>query len=132
MDPCTGSCHQTLDPLGFASENYDGIGQYRSTDNALPVNASVTLTLDGQSQTVADARGMLALIATSDEAQTCFTKQWFRYALGRLDTGEDLGSINSVAQTFKTATGDIRELVVGLSTSRTFRYRTPSDGEVLQ
>ena len=118
--------------MGFAFENYDGIGQYRSTDNALPVNASVTLTLDGQSQTVADARGMLGLIANSDEAQTCFTKQWFRYALGRLDTGEDLGSINSVAQTFKTATGDIRELVVGLSTSRTFRYRTPSDGEVLQ
>jgi hypothetical protein len=132
MNPCAGACHQVLDPLGFAFENYDGIGQYRSMDNALPVNASVTLTLDGQSQTVTDARGLLALIATSDEAQTCFTTQWFRYALGRLDSGDDLGSIKTVAQTFKTATGDVRELVVGLSTSRTFRYRTPSDGEVLQ
>jgi hypothetical protein len=81
---------------------------------------------------VTDARGLLALLATSDEAQTCFTTQWFRYALGRLDSGDDLGSIKTVAQTFKTATGDVRELVVGLSTSRTFRYRTPSDGEVLQ
>ena len=132
MNPCTGACHPTLDPLGFAFENYDGLGQYRTTDNALQVNASVTLTLDGASQTVTDARGMLALFAASNEVQSCFTTQWFRYALGRLESDQDASSLASVGKTFKTATGDIRELVVGLATSRTFRYRTPSDGEVLQ
>jgi len=132
QNPCAGACHMLLDPLGFAFENYDGIGQYRTTDNSLPVDASVTLTLDGASQTVADARGLLGLLATSDETQACFTRQWFRYALGRLDSTDDASSVNTAGRTFKTATGDIRELVVGLSTSRTFRYRTPANGEVLQ
>jgi len=129
---CARACHSVFDPPGFAFENYDGIGQYRTTDNSLPVDASVTLTLDGASQTVADARGLLGLLATSDETQACFTRQWFRYALGRLDSTDDASSVNTAGRTFKTATGDIRELVVGLSTSRTFRYRTPATGEVLQ
>jgi hypothetical protein len=132
MNPCTGACHTLIDPLGFAFENYDGIGQYRTTDNSLPVDASVTLTVDGKAQSVADARGMLALLTTSTQAETCFTTQWFRYALGRLESDPDSSSMNGVTQTFMTTTGDIRELVVGLATSRTFRYRTPSDGEVLQ
>ena len=121
-----------LDPLGFAFENYDGIGQYRTTDNNLPVNASVTLTLDGKSQTLADARALAAALAASDEAQGCFTKQWFRYALGRPEVDGDTASINTTATTFKTASRDVRELVVGLATSRTFRYRAPGAQEVLQ
>jgi hypothetical protein len=132
MNPCAGACHQVLDPLGFAFENYDGIGQYRTMDSGLPVNASVTFTVDGTAQNFTDAKGMLAVLATSDQAQACFTKQWFRYALGRLDTPQDGNSMDTVAKTFKGATGDIRTLVTGLSTSRTFRYRTISAGEVLQ
>ena len=132
MNPCATACHNILDPLGFAFENYDGIGQYRTMDNNLPVNASVTLTLDGQPKTVSDARGMLAAMATSDEVQTCFTRQWFRYALGRMDTADDLPSVNATASTFKAASRDVRELMVGLTKSPTFRYRTPGAGEVLQ
>lgn len=131
-NPCAGACHQLLDPLGFAFENYDGIGQYRTTDNNLPVNASVTLTLDGQALTVPDAKGLLAALSTSDQAQSCFATQWFRYALGRQESADDASSIDTASRTFKGASGDVRELVVGVSTSRTFRYRTMSTGEVLQ
>ena len=59
-NPCAG-CHQLLDPLGFAFENYDGIGRYRTTDNGQPVDASGTLHLgsgtgDLQGRDRADAR----------------------------------------------------------------------------
>jgi hypothetical protein len=131
-NPCAAACHSLIDPLGFAFENYDGIGQYRSTDNALPVNAQVSLVLDGQAQTVADGRGMAAALAGSDEVQTCFSRQWFRYALGRLDTTDDSASVTGATTTFKSATRDVRELLVGIATSRTFRYRALASGEVLQ
>ncbi len=131
-NPCATACHTLLDPLGFAFENYDGIGQYRTTDNNLPVNASVTMMLDGQSQTFMDARGLAAALATSPQVQSCFATQWFRYALGRADTKEDLASIGAATTTFTAASRDVRELVVGVSTSRTFRYRTLATGEVLQ
>jgi hypothetical protein len=131
-NPCAAACHALIDPLGFAFENYDGIGQYRKTDNALPVNAQVSLTLDGKLQTVADARGLVTALVGSDEAQSCFSRQWFRYALGRLDTTDDAASVNGATTTFKSAARDVRELLVGIATSRTFRYRALSQGEVLQ
>jgi hypothetical protein len=131
-NPCAMACHTLLDPLGFAFESYDGIGQYRTTDNNLPVNASVTMMLDGQSQTFMDARGLTAALAASPQVQSCFTTQWFRYALGREDTKQDLASISAATTMFTAASRDVRELVVGLSTSRTFRYRTLATGEVLQ
>lgn len=131
-NPCATACHTLIDPLGFAFENYDGIGQYRKTDNALPVNSQVTLTLDGKSQTVADAPGLVMTLAGSDEAQSCFSRQWFRYALRRLDTNDDQASVDTATKTFKAAARDIRELLVGIATSRTFRYRALAQGEVVQ
>ncbi len=130
--PCATACHSILDPLGFAFENYDGIGAYRTTDNGQPVNASVTVSLDGQQMMFADARGLVAAMANSNQVQTCFTKQWLHYGLGRQDTAADVASINAALAAFKNSTRDVRELVVGLATSRTFRYRAPAAGEVLQ
>lgn len=132
QNPCATACHAILDPLGFAFENYDGIGQYRSTDNSQPVNAQVTLTLDGNSQTVSDARGLTAAIASSGEARACFARQWLRYAVRRLDSDADAASLGAATTTFESASNDVRELIVGIGTSRTFRFRTLSPGEVLQ
>ncbi|MGA7121250.1 MAG: DUF1592 domain-containing protein [Polyangiaceae bacterium] len=130
--PCATSCHAQIDPLGFAFENYDGIGAYRTTDNGAPVDARVTVTLDGQATTVDDARGLLTVMTTSDEVQTCFARQWLRYGLGRLDTPQDATSLDAAASAFKSSMRDIRELVVAIATSPTFRYRTPGTGETLQ
>jgi hypothetical protein len=128
---CAVSCHAQIDPLGFAFENYDGIGAYRVIDNGAAVDASVTVTLDGQATTVADARGLMTALVSSDQAQTCFARQWLRYGLGRLDGPSDRASLNAAASAFKNSQRDIRELVVAVATSRTFRYRTPGTGEVL-
>ena len=45
-DPCASACHAVLDPLGFAFENYDAIGRYRTTDNKLPVDAHGSVVID--------------------------------------------------------------------------------------
>jgi hypothetical protein len=128
---CATACHSTFDPWGFALENYDGIGAYRTTDNGMAVDARVTVTLDGQRKMVSDARGLMTALAQSDEARSCFVKQWFRYGLGRLDTAHDQASIDAAVTAFESSMRDIRELVVALATSRTFRYRTPGTAEVL-
>jgi hypothetical protein len=129
---CATACHAQIDPLGFAFENYDGIGAYRTTDNGAPVDASITVTLDGRAQVVADARGLLAVMATSDQVQTCFARQWLRYGLGRMDNAHDASSLDAAAGAFKNSMRDIRELIVAIATSRTFRYRTPGTGEMVQ
>ena len=69
---CTGTCHSTMDPIGFGFEHYDGIGQWRTTDQSLPVDSSGSIVLDGKTQTFTDALGLAKLLAASAQAQGCF------------------------------------------------------------
>jgi hypothetical protein len=39
-NPVCASCHARMDPIGFALENYDGIGAWRTNDNGVAINAS--------------------------------------------------------------------------------------------
>jgi len=130
MNACTGSCHATMDPIGFGFEHYDGIGQWRTMDQSLPVDSHGSITLDGQAHTFDDAVGLAGLLAASPQAQACFAKQMTRYALNRWDSAADATSIQGAATTFQ-ASKNMRDLIGAVATSRTFRYRAPAPGEVL-
>jgi hypothetical protein len=130
MNTCTGSCHATMDPIGFGFEHYDGIGQWRTTDQSLPVDSHGSIMLDGQTSTFDDAVGLAALLAASPQAQACFAKQMTRYALNRWDSAADAASIQGAATTFQ-ASKNMRDLIGAVATSRTFRYRGPAPGEVV-
>jgi Protein of unknown function (DUF1592)/Protein of unknown function (DUF1588)/Protein of unknown function (DUF1595)/Protein of unknown function (DUF1585)/Protein of unknown function (DUF1587) len=130
-NPCAASCHSQMDPFGFAFENYDGIGQYRTTDNGGAVNSVVTVNLDGTMQTVNNGVQLATLLSKSDEARQCFATQWVRYAVGRPDTDDDAASIGDAYTAFASNNFNVRNLLVGIATSRTFRFRTPAVGEML-
>jgi hypothetical protein len=129
---CAKGCHSLMDPLGFAFEHYDGIGQFRETENGEPVDASGSVVLDGEERTFTDARELSLLLSQSDQVRSCFTRQWLRYALGRPESDGDEASLQQIEEAFADAGYDVREMLVSLVTSRTFRFRTPSAGEVLR
>ena len=52
-NPVCASCHSRMDPLGFALENYDAIGQWRDKDGKFPIDASGRLP-DGRKFTGAE------------------------------------------------------------------------------
>jgi hypothetical protein len=131
MSPCTGSCHSAMDPIGFGFEHYDGIGQFRMTDQNLPVDSSGKIVMDGQTQTFPDALALGGMLAASPQVQTCFAVQFMRYALNRWETSADVASIQGAAAAFQSGGLDLRKLITGVATSRTFRYRTPGAGEIL-
>jgi hypothetical protein len=126
------TCHVVIDPLGFAFEHYDGIGRYRDTDNGGAVDSSSSTTLDGVAVQFNDAVGLSQVLASSSEVQSCFARQWARYALDRVDVDLDQGSIAAARQTFIQGGLSIRALIGALATSRTFRYRSLSSGEAIQ
>lgn len=138
---CTLGCHNVIEPFGYAFEHFDGIGQYRTVEHidpqnnpsaTLPVDSSTTVTVDGQAHAIQDAIGLGQVVAHSQQAYGCFAKQWLRYAVGRVDTPDDQASFNQALGAFAAAQYNVRDLIVALVTSRTFRYRTPAAGEVLQ
>jgi hypothetical protein len=131
QNACTGACHSAMDPIGFGFEHYDGIGQYRTTDQNLPVDASGAIVLDGANQTFPDAVALGKLLAASPQVQSCLAKQVMRYALNRWDAAADAASIQSAQAAFKSGGLDVRALMTGVAMTRTFRYRAPAAGEVL-
>jgi hypothetical protein len=120
-----------MDPIGYGFERYDGIGRYRTTDQNLPVDSSGSIFLDGEMKTFADAIGLSNLLAASPQVAACLSKQMVRYALGRWETAADTYSIQTAEAAFKSGNLDVRTLIGGVATTRTFRYRTAAPGEVL-
>jgi hypothetical protein len=123
------SCHRLVDPLGFAFEAYDGMGRIRSTDGGKPIDATGSVTVGGARIDFKDAVELLHALAGSGEVRSCFVRQWLRYALRRLDVEADLGSLGAADRAFAASGGDLRELLVAIAQSKTFRYREPAEGE---
>jgi hypothetical protein len=130
LNPCAGACHRIIEPLGFAFEEYGGIGEFRTIDNNAPVNSSGSIVLDGQTYPYNSAPELVKLMAASPTVQGCFATQWLRYAFGRAETPADQASLNAAA-TALASTGDVRELIVALARSRTFTYRTAAAMELV-
>ena len=129
QNACAKGCHGLMDPIGFGFENYDGIGQWRTTDNNLPVDATGSITLDGTNQTFNNAVGLTALLAKSPEVRDCFSGEWLRYALARADTPADAASMQATNAAFASDTASLQDLIAATATVRSFRYRSLSPGE---
>jgi hypothetical protein len=131
MNPCAVGCHSQFDPYGFAFENYDGIGAYRTSDNGQSVNTSGTVrTPGGATLTFKNAVELASALAASDEVKWCTTRQWFRYMLGRAETAAEQGSLElAYRAAAQNPDFSIRDMLLSTTRSLSFRARTVADGE---
>ncbi|MEO8905961.1 MAG: DUF1588 domain-containing protein [Polyangiaceae bacterium] len=125
MNPACSGCHKLIDGTGFGFENYDQFGRYRTEENGLPVDASGEIIgmgggLDG---TFVGAEELSKRIAGSARAQNCLATNWFRYAMGRVETEADGCSVIDVQKKFVASGGQFKELLVALTQTDAFRYR---------
>lgn len=122
---CASACHAIFTPAGFAFENYDGVGAYRTVDGAETIDASASVYFpDGTTRPVVNALELSQLLAADAGTGDCFADHWFRRALRRRDIPNDEGHRREVKQAFRGATGNIRELMVALVTSTAFTHRS--------
>jgi hypothetical protein len=127
QNACAVGCHRILDPLGFAFENYDGTGRYRTSDGGMPVDASGSVELpSGEHFEFQSAKQLVDQLATSTAARSCAAKQALRLALGRRELPADEGSLTAVTHAFTQADFDVSELLVAVATSASFSYRATS------
>jgi hypothetical protein len=130
QNPMCNSCHQLLDPLGLALENFDGIGAYRTTysngeaidaTGSFPVHAADGTTTAPQPFT--DAPSLAALLATDARFTPCVTKQIFSYALGRVAGPSDDAYLAQINTNWASRGGlTIRNLIKSVVINDTFRF----------
>jgi hypothetical protein len=123
-NPFCNGCHKVFDPPGFALENFDEVGRYRTMDHGKPVNTSGTIEL-GRDLDGPFAKGddLLAKMSSSPDVRGCFAEQYLRFALSRDKTDPaDACSVNQLRQTFAPS-GDLKQLMVSIVASDAFRLR---------
>src|SRR5262249_21346295 len=126
-NPSCAACHNKLDPMGFALENYDAIGRWRTMDGKFPVDASGAIP-DGKSfSTPAEFRA--ALVAKAPEFARALTEKLMIYALGRGLERFDKPTIDAMQPKLAASGYRFQTLIQEIVTSLPFQARR---GETLQ
>jgi hypothetical protein len=116
------TCHARMDPLGFALENFDATGRWRSVSEAgTPIDASGTLPDGTRFDGPAEFRA--ALVAHRGEFVGTLIEKLMTYGVGRGLEYYDMPAVRRVAR--EAAAGDFRwsALVLGIVRSTPFRWR---------
>jgi hypothetical protein len=120
-NPVCASCHSMLDPMGFALENFDAIGMWRTADATERIDAAGALPDGTKFEGPASFRK--ALLENRDAFMLTLTEKLLTYALGRGLEYYDQPTVRSIAR--EAAAGGDRwsALIASLVKSMPFQMR---------
>ena len=115
------TCHTMINPLGFALEEFDPIGRYRTAesrgDMQKPIDASGSyLPREGPQATFRGARELAATIASSRDAQEAFVQQLFHALVKQPMRAWGPDTLETLRKRFTANNCDIRRLLVDIMT----------------
>ena len=129
--PVCRGCHNIMDPVGFAFENYDAVGQYRTTENGVTIDASGKVPDSGSvvNPIVNGGVQMGQQLAQNEEAQRCFAQHWLEYGYGRTlhNTPEEQCLKEKLNSAFKASGYNVKQLMLDLTQTPAFLY-LPTQG----
>ena len=128
-NPACAACHTRMDPLGFALENFDGIGQWRTRDGSAEIDASGILP-DGTPFAGLDGFRSALLARRGDFVRT-FTEKLLTYGLGRSIQGPDLAIVRGILREASSTEYRWSALIRGIVQSQPFQMRQASQVEAV-
>ncbi len=120
-NPVCANCHAKMDALGFALENFDAVGTYRTKDGTFSIDATGQ-TPDGSHFTGAGELKAFILKRKEDFVR-CLTEKLMIYALGRGLESYDRPAVERITRTLKTNDYRFAALVTEIVKSDPFRKR---------
>ncbi|AGA29588.1 DUF1592 domain-containing protein [Singulisphaera acidiphila] len=121
-DPKCASCHQQMDPLGFALENYDAVGRWRAKDGEFPIDPSGELFGGRKFADAQELKHLLGTTATKKFARTLI-KNMLTYGLGRGLEAFDYGTLEEIRKQLASDDYRIRNVIFGIVESKAFQYQ---------
>ena len=109
------SCHVVMDPIGLTLEHYDGLGQWRDTENGLAIDVSGTLSGTDVDGPFNGAIELAQKLSKSPQVATCTVRQLFRFGFGRYETTDDAPTIDRLAAGFQSSKQRVLDLAVSMT-----------------
>jgi Protein of unknown function (DUF1592)/Protein of unknown function (DUF1588)/Protein of unknown function (DUF1585)/Protein of unknown function (DUF1587)/Protein of unknown function (DUF1595) len=117
-DPVCAGCHKLMDPAGFAMENYDAVGRWRTQENGKVIDASGGLP-DGSTFSGVDGLQQ-ALMSRPEAFVGTMTEKLMTYSLGRGVTYADAPAIRKIVRDSREGGYRFSSLVLGIVNSTPF------------
>jgi Protein of unknown function (DUF1592)/Protein of unknown function (DUF1588)/Protein of unknown function (DUF1587)/Protein of unknown function (DUF1595)/Protein of unknown function (DUF1585) len=127
--PACASCHQLMDPIGFALENFDAVGAWRTNDSGFRVDASGKL-FDG---TKLDGPVSLrqAILNHSDAFIGTFTENLLSYGLGRVIDYRDMPFVRAIEREAARSNNRFSSFILSVVKSPSFQMRRVEEIEAV-
>jgi hypothetical protein len=123
-DPACAGCHRIIDPVGYAMEDFDAIGRYRTTDRGTAVNPLGGIpSLGFDNGTIRGAGELSVAVSALPALSSCFAAQWFRFGMGRLEGEEDAKSLADLADGLRRDGVSLKDAMIGLTRTYAFTHR---------
>ena len=121
--PLCASCHNRMDPLGFAFENFNAMGLWREKDRGEPLPPASGKLVTGEP--FADVRALKQLIVTSRRSDyyRCLTEKMLTYAIGRGPQPCDIQAVDTIVDRLEQTGGQFSTLIMGIVESPPFQKR---------
>ena len=126
-NPACAGCHQLMDPIGFALENFDAVGVWRTVDSGFQIDPSGQM-FDG---TKLDGPASLrqALLNRSDAFIGTFTENLLSYGLGRVLDYYDMPAVRSISREAAKNDNHFSSFILEVVKSIPFRMRRAEENE---
>jgi mono/diheme cytochrome c family protein len=122
-NPVCASCHARIDPLGFALENFDAEGHWRTNEGGKKIDASGVLVDGSKFDGAAELRA--TLMHHQDEFVATVTKKLLTYALGRGVEYSDMPAVRRILRDAAPSKYSWAAIVMGIASSEPFQMRSP-------
>ncbi|MBZ5577850.1 MAG: DUF1592 domain-containing protein [Acidobacteriia bacterium] len=128
-NPACATCHKIMDPVGFALENFDAVGAWRTHEAGGAIDASGVLADGSKVDGVAGLRQ--AIVSHPDVFVGTMTEKLLTYALGRGLDDHDMPAVRAILRDAAAHGDRFSSLILGIVRSVPFQMRTTAadDGE---
>jgi hypothetical protein len=128
-NPNCRSCHDLIDPIGFALETFDAVGRFRATDRGRPIDTSGHFSILPDKPRFKDAIEMSRLLAAAPRTRDCMVRTWFELAFARRpDEKTDACTLQVMQQRFSSGGHQLHDLFLSAPETDAFRFRRPNPG----
>lgn len=121
--PLCSSCHNRMDPLGLALENFNALGAWRDRELGQPLPPPEGQLVTGEK--FSDVRELKRILVTSrrQDFYRCITEKLLTYALGRGPQPSDTTTVDAIVDALEESGGSFSTLITGVIESAPFQKR---------